>query len=121
LTNLEHVFNRSLARPDMPSSEINSLSSQIMTGYRSLVSCVKKIKLDPESRKPKTVGHVKLVDSRLKTLINRYQTLESKFRNQSQEAAKRQYRIVSPYAAEAELREAVSDPHAPIFQQAVSI
>jgi syntaxin 1B/2/3 len=121
LDQLDGVFKRSLARPDMPSGEINSLSSQIMTGYRGLVSRVKKIKSKPESGTPRNAPQVGMVDRRLKTLINRYQTLESEFRNQSQAAAERQYRIVRPDATDAEVREAVSDPDAPIFQQAVSI
>jgi syntaxin 1B/2/3 len=121
LVNLEGVFKRSLARPDMPSGEINSLSSQIMTGYRGLVSRVKKIKSKPESGSPRNAPQVGKVDRRLKATINRYQQLESDFRNQSQAAAERQYRIVRPDATEEEVREAVSNPDAPIFQQAVSI
>jgi syntaxin 1B/2/3 len=121
LIDLEGVFERSLARPDMPSGEINSLSSQIMTGYRGLVSRVKKIKSKPESGTPRNAPQVRMVDLRLKTLINRYQQLESAFRNQSQAAAERQYRIVRPDATEEEVRVAVSKPDAPIFQQAVSI
>lgn len=120
LNNLDGVFRRVLARPDMPSGEINSLSSQIMTGYRALVSRVKNIKSKPESGSPRNAPQVGKVDRRLKATINRYQQLESDFRNQSQAAAERQYRIVRPDATDAEVREAVSDPDAPIFQQAVS-
>jgi syntaxin 1B/2/3 len=121
LVNLEGVFKRSLARPDMPSGEINSLSSQIMTGYRDLLSRVKKIKLKPESGTPRNAPQVGTVETRLKATYKRYLTLESKFRNQSQVAAKRQYRIVSPDATDEEIRGAVSDTDTPIFQQAVSI
>jgi syntaxin 1B/2/3 len=119
LTNLDGVFRRSLARPDMPSGEINSLSAQIMTGYRGLVSRVKNIKSKPESGSPRNAPQVGKVDRRLKAIINKYQSLESDFRNQSQAAAERQYRIVRPDATDAEVREAVADPDAPIFQQAV--
>jgi syntaxin 1B/2/3 len=121
LVNLEAVFRQSLDRPDRPSDEFNRLSSQIMTGYRGLVSRVKKIKSTRESGDPRNAPQVGMSDRRLKTLINRYQTLESHFRNQSQAAAERQYRIVRPDATEEEVREAVSNPDAPIFQQAVSI
>jgi syntaxin 1B/2/3 len=121
LNNLERVFKQVLARPDMPSGEINSLSSQIMTGYRALVSRVKNIKSKPESGSPRNAPQVGKVDRRLKATIQRYQTLESEFRQQSQLAAERQYRIVRPDATDAEVREAVSDPDAPIFQQAVRI
>lgn len=120
LDNLERVFKQSLARPDMPSGEINSLSSQIMTGYRGLVTRVKNIKSKPESGNPRNAPQVGKVDRKLKQTINRYQTLEAEFRRDSQAAAERQYRIVRPDATDDEVRQAVEDPDAPIFQQAVS-
>lgn len=121
LNNLDRVFKQSLARPDMPSGEINNLSSQIMTGYRALVTRVKNIKSKPDSGHPRNAPQVGKVDRRLKATINRYQTLESDFRRESQAAAERQYRIVRPDATDEEVREAVADPDAPIFQQAVRI
>ncbi|KAF3004047.1 Plasma membrane t-SNARE, secretory vesicle fusion [Curvularia kusanoi] len=119
LTNLERTFKQVLARPDMPSGEINNLSTQIMTGYRGLVSRVKNIKSKPESGSPRNAPQVGKVDRRLKATINKYQNLEADFRRDSQAAAERQYRIVRPDATEEEVREAVSDPEAPIFQQAL--
>lgn len=120
LNHLERVFRQVLARPDMPSGEINSLSSEIMTEYRNLVHHVKRIKSKPESGNHRTAAQVGKVDRRLKATIQRYQTLEANFRRDSQQAAERQYRIVRPDATDAEVREAVADPDAPIFQQAVS-
>ncbi|KAH3982829.1 hypothetical protein HBI56_006140 [Parastagonospora nodorum] len=119
LNNLDGVFRRSLARPDMPSGEINRLSSDIMTSYRGLVSRVKHMKSKPASGESRNAPQVGKIDRRLKATIHRYQTLESDFRNQSQAAAERQYRIVRPDATDAEVREAVADPDAPIFQQAL--
>lgn len=119
LGQLERVFRQVLARPDMPSGEITALSSQIMTAYRGLVTRVKNIKSKHESGSPRNAPQVGKVDRRLKATINRYQTLEADFRRDSQAAAERQYRIVRPDATDAEVREAVSDPDAPIFQQAV--
>ncbi len=121
LANLERTFKQVLARPDMPSGEINQLSSQVMTSYRALVTRVKNIKSKPESGNPRNAPQVGKVDRRLKTTINRYQTLEAEFRRDSQAAAERQYRIVRPDATDEEVREAVADPEAPIFQQAVSL
>jgi syntaxin 1B/2/3 len=121
LNNLERVFRQVLARPDMPSGEINSLSSEIMTGYRGLVSRVKNIKSKRESGSSRNAPQVGKVDRRLKATIQRYQTLEADFRRDSQAAAERQYRIVRPDATEAEVREAVSDPDAQVFQQAVCL
>ena len=103
----------------MPSGEINNLSSQIMTGYRGLVTRVKAIKSKPDSGHPRNAPQVGKVDRRLKATINKYQSLESDFRRDSQAAAERQYRIVRPDATEQEVRDAVADPDAPIFQQAL--
>ena len=121
LNDLERVFRQSLARPDMPSGEIDTLSSRIMASYRLLVNRMKKIKQQPESGNPQVSAHVGKADRRLKTTIQKYQTLEASFRRDSQQAAERQYRIVRPDATDAEVREAVADPNAPIFQQAVRI
>lgn len=119
LANLERLFKQVLARPDMPSSEITSLSNQIMTGYRGLVSRVKNIKSKPESGNPRNSPQVGKVDRRLKATINKYQVLEAEFRKDSQAAAERQYRIVRPDATDDEVRQAVEDPDTPIFQQAL--
>lgn len=103
----------------MPSGEIDRLSADIMTVYRGLVERVKKIKSDPQSGNSMNASQVGRTDRRLKATIQKYQTLEASFRKESQAAAERQYRIVRPEATDAEVREAVSDPNAPIFQQAV--
>jgi syntaxin 1B/2/3 len=121
LSNLERVFRQVLARPDMPSDEINSTRSQVMTGYCALVNHVKNIKLKPESGSPKNAPQIGKEDRRLKAAIQRYQTLESEFRRDLQQAAERQYRIVRPKATDAEVREAVADTEAPIFKRAVCI
>lgn len=119
LANLERMFKQVLARPDMPSGEITNLSTQIMTGYRGLVSRVKNIKSKPESGNPRNAPQVGKIDRRLKATINKYQVLEADFRKDSQAAAERQYRIVRPDATDDEVRQAVEDPDAPIFQQAL--
>jgi syntaxin 1B/2/3 len=119
LKQLQNVFGQVLARPDMPSGEINNLSSQIMTSYRGLVGRVKNIKSKPESGSPRNAPQVGRVDRRLKETIKDYQVLEAEFRRDSKAAAERQYRIVRPDATEKEVEEAVADPEAPIFQQAV--
>jgi syntaxin 1B/2/3 len=120
LSNLDRVFKQSLSRPDMPSGEIDSLSTQIMAEYRGLVGRMKLIKSKRESKNPTAANHVAKADRRLKATIHKYQQLENSFRKDSQQAAERQYRIVRPDATDAEVREAVADPSAPIFQQAVS-
>lgn len=119
LDNLERSFKQVISRPDMPTGEITAQSTQIMTGYRALVSRVKAIKSKPESGSPRNAPQVGRVDRRLKQTINRYQNLEAEFRRDSQAAAERQYRIVKPDATDAEVREACADPDTPIFQQAL--
>jgi syntaxin 1B/2/3 len=119
LERLKGVFGQVLARPDMPSGEINDLSSQIMTSYRNLVNRVKNIKSKPESGSPRNAPQVGKVDRRLKGTLETYQTIEADFRKNSRAAAERQYRIVAPNATEKEVADAVADPEAPIFQQAV--
>ena len=119
LKQLQNVFGQVLARPDMPSGEINNISSQIMTSYRGLVGRVKNIKSKPESGSPRNAPQVGRVDRRLRDTLGEYQTIEAKFRADSKAAAARQYRIVAPNATDQEVEEAVQDPEAPIFQQAV--
>ncbi|KAF2192276.1 t-SNARE [Zopfia rhizophila CBS 207.26] len=119
LDNLGRVFKAALAQPDKPSGEISSLSSQIMTGYRALVTRVKNIKSKPESGSPRNAPQVGKVDRRLKQTINRYQTLEAEFRRESQAATARQYLIVNPNATDEEVQQAVENPTAQVFQDAL--
>lgn len=119
LKQLQNVFGQVLARPDMPSGEINDLSSQIMTSYRNLVNRVKNIKSKPESGSPRNAPQVGRVDRRLRDTLGEYQTIEAKFRADSKAAAARQYRIVAPNATDPEVEAAIENPEAPIFQQAV--
>lgn len=119
LKQLQNVFGQVLARPDMPSGEINNISSQIMTSYRGLVGRVKNIKSKPESGSPRNAPQVGRVDRRLRDTLGEYQTIEAKFRADSKAAAARQYRIVAPNATDPEVEAAIENPEAPIFQQAV--
>jgi syntaxin 1B/2/3 len=120
LDNIDRTFKQSLARPDAPSAEISHLSSQIMTGYRALVTRVKNIKSKPESGNPRNAPQVGKVDRRLKATINRYQNLDTEFRREEKAAAARQYRIVNPDASEDEVAKATENT-TKIFQDAVSL
>ena len=66
LKQLQNVFGQVLARPDMPSGEINNISSQIMTSYRGLVGRVKNIK----SKHRYTVLKIKEVRLRTEDELN---------------------------------------------------
>lgn len=121
LDDLERAFRQSLARPDMPAGQIDSKSANIMASYKGLINELTKLKKQPQSVHAKCKANLGMTDRRLKATLQKYQTLEASFRRESQQAAERQYRIVRPDATDAEVREAVADPGAPIFQQAVCI
>jgi syntaxin 1B/2/3 len=121
LNELNSVFGQTLARPDMPSGEINNLSSQIITRYITLVSGVKNIKLQPESGNERNASQVGNVDRRLRRTYHRYQVLEADFRRESKEASKHQFRITHPDATDAEVEDAVADTDTPVFQQVVRL
>ena len=120
LRDLDVEFNKVLSRPDAPAGGIDALAAEIMTIYRNLFDRVKKIKTKPQSGDPRVAPQVRRVENKLKDTVNRYQAMEASFRKRQQEAAKRQFLIVNPEATEAEVQEAVADPSAPVFQQAVS-
>ncbi|KAF2103026.1 t-SNARE [Rhizodiscina lignyota] len=99
--------------------QIDRLSTDIMTSYRGLVERMRRLKGLPESDNPRNSPQVGRVDRRLKATINNYQTLERDFRHGLQDQQSRQYRIVRPEATEEEIQEAIDDPNAQIFQQAL--
>lgn len=101
--------------------EIDSLSSDTMTMYRSFAARIKTIKSQKESGDPKNKAQVGLVDRKLKSAINDYQNVEREYRQKASEAMARHYRIVRPDASDQEVREAVQDTsNNQVFSQAVS-
>ncbi|WYZ44030.1 hypothetical protein EsH8_VII_000466 [Colletotrichum jinshuiense] len=103
------------------SRQLDALSSETMTQYRSLTDRVRQVKSSPDGQSPRNSPQVGRVDRRLKGAIQQYQQVESAFRKRTQDQMARQYRIVRPDADEREVREAVEDAGAgaQIFQQAV--
>lgn len=87
--------------------ELDSLSSDTMTLYRSLVERVRKIKSNPASRQGVNSRQVDRIDSRLKNAIRQYQEIDADFRRETQGQIARQYRIVKPNATEDEIAAAV--------------
>jgi syntaxin 1B/2/3 len=102
-------------------TDVDRRNAEIMAAYRNLGDKLKKVKGNRESGSPRNAPQVGRVDRKLKKAINDYQRVESEFRKQMQEQQARQYRIVRPEATEAEVQEAIEEPNAQIFQQAVSI
>jgi len=100
--------------------EVDSLSADIMSGYRGLADRVKRIKSQREAQEPRNKAQVDALDRRIRKAINAYQQVESGFRREVQEQQKRQYLIVNPNATEAEIREVTeSSGDVQIFQQAL--
>lgn len=128
--NLKHLRllqQRSLDDSDASQSsvtnrELDAFSTETMTMYRNFAARIKSIKQQRESGAPRNAPQVGKVDRKLKAAINQYQQLDSEFRRKLQEQLERQYRIVSPNASDAEVREACENPaNQQIFSQAVSI
>ncbi|KAK4547096.1 hypothetical protein LTR36_001317 [Oleoguttula mirabilis] len=101
--------------------DIDSLSADIMTGYRGLADRVKRIKSQPDAGAARNKPQVDALDRRIRKAINTYQQTESQFRKEVQEQQRRQYLIVRPEATEAEIREATDNngDEVQIFQQAL--
>lgn len=100
--------------------EIDSMSADIMTGYRGLADRVKRIKSQHDAQNQRNKPQVDALDRRIRKAINSYQNVESQFRKDVQEQQRRQYLIVNPEASESEIREATMDGgDTQIFQQAL--
>ncbi|GJD02610.1 SNARE domain-containing protein [Colletotrichum higginsianum] len=126
LNQLRMLQERTLTDADTSASsstarQLDALSSETMTMYRSLTDRVRTVKSSPDGQTPRNSPQVGRVDRRLKGAIQQYQQVESAFRKRTQDQMARQYRIVRPDADEREVREAVEDAGAgaQIFQQAV--
>ncbi|KAL9068764.1 MAG: hypothetical protein Q9161_005967 [Pseudevernia consocians] len=107
-----------------PNSQINreldSLSSETMTLYRSFAARIKTIKSQKESGDPRNKPQVGLVDRKLKSAINDYQQLERDFRHKQSDQMARHYRIVRPDASDQEVQEAIQDTsNNQVFSQAL--
>lgn len=101
--------------------ELDSMSAETMTLYRSFVGRIRTIKSNPESGNPRNAPQVGKVDRRLKKAIEQYQQVDREFRRNLTSQMERQYRIVRPDATDAEVREAVEDTdNQQVFSQAVS-
>lgn len=124
LEQLSMLQQRSLDDADSSASsatnrQLDRLSSETMSQYRSLTERVRQLKSKPENQQ-RFGQQVRRVDSRLKDAIRAYQQVESSFRKKTEEQMARQYRIVRPDASEDEVRAAVEDETGgQVFQQAL--
>ncbi|SMQ50536.1 unnamed protein product [Zymoseptoria tritici ST99CH_1A5] len=120
LTDLQRVQRNFVSGTGGSNKEVDSLSADIMSGYRGLADRVKRIKSQPDARSPRNNAQVEALDRRIRKAINHYQTVESSFRKDVQEQQRRQYLIVRPDATESEIREATeAGGDTQIFQQAL--
>src|SRR5690242_13303326 len=82
LNQLRMLQDRSLNDADTStgsstSRQLDSLSSETMSMYRSLTDRVRAVKSNRESQQPKNAAQVGRVDRRLKQAIQNYQQVES--------------------------------------------
>ena len=125
LERLRFLQQRAIDDPDasqgtQTNRELDSLSSDTMTLYRSFAARIKTIKSQKESGDPRNKPQVGLVDRKLKNAINEYQNVEKDFRHKLSAQMERQYRIVRPDASEQEVQEAIQDTsNNQVFSQAV--
>lgn len=125
LERLRFLQQRAIDDPDASQGtetnrELDSLSSDTMTLYRSFAARIKSIKQKKESQEPRNGPQVRMVDKKLKTAINEYQQVDRDFRHKLSAQMERQYRIVRPDASEQEVQEAIADTsNNQVFSQAV--
>ena len=125
LERLRFLQQRAIDDPDASQGtatnrELDSLSSDTMTLYRSFAARIKNIKQQKESGDPRNKPQVGLVDRKLKTAINEYQQVDRDFRHKLSAQMERQYRIVRPDASDQEVQEAIQDTsNNQVFSQAV--
>ena len=127
LERLRFLQQRAIDDPDASQGtatnrELDALSSDTMTLYRSFAARIKSIKSQPASGEPRNKPQVGLVDRKLKTAINEYQQVDRDFRHKLSAQMERQYRIVRPDASDQEVQEAIQDTsNQQVFSQAVRI
>ena len=125
LERLRFLQERAINDPDASQAtatnrELDSLSSDTMTLYRSFAARIKSMKQQKESGDPRNSPQVGLVDRKLKAAIHEYQQVDRDFRHKLSAQMERQYRIVRPDASDQEVREAVEDTsNNQVFSQAV--
>lgn len=125
LSQLRNLHRAALGDTDTSSNsrvnrELDGLSSDTMTLYRSLVDRVRQLKSKPESRQPMNLRQVERIDKRLKDAIRQYQEVESEFRRETQGQIARQYKIVKPNASDDEVSRAVDGAEGgQVFTQAL--
>lgn len=125
LERLRFLQQRAIDDPDasqgtQTNRELDSLSSDTMTLYRSFAARIKTIKSQKESGEPRNAPQVGLVHRKLQSAINEYQNVEKDFRHKLSAQMERQYRIVRPDASDQEVQEAIQDTsNNQVFSQAV--
>lgn len=125
LAQLRNLHRAALGDTDTTSGsrvnrEVDALSAETMSLYRSLVDRVRTVKSSPDARQPMNARQVERVDRRLKTAITQYQSVEADFQREMQGQIARQFRIVRPNATEEEVSRAVDGAQGgQVFTQAL--
>ena len=119
------VQSRSLSETDTSNDsptnrELRSLSEAAVLKFASLKERVQTLRQNPESGNPRNAPQVGKVNRRLLATLNQYQRMESDHSKRMKDQSRRQIRIVSPDASDAEIEEAVNDTsNMQIFSQTV--
>lgn len=125
IDSLDKVLKRSLndvesSMQSVTNTQIDDMSSAIMSMYREYAGRIKAIKQLPESANSRNAPQVGKVQRRLKATLNKYQDVERQSRRKLQDQMKRQYRIANPEASEAEVEAAAEDTsNQQVFSQAL--
>jgi syntaxin 1B/2/3 len=115
LDHLKLDFKKSTAQ-----SDIDKFKSKIQDSYCAIMNNIDRLRSRPEAVSERNVAHVRKVVLRLTATIQRYELLLAEFRRDSEQIARRHFRIVHTNATDSEVDEAVNNPDMPIFRQAVS-
>lgn len=119
LHQLKLLLNKVPAQSEC-TSELSQLKSNIQRSYCAIVEHIDGLRSRPDADGVRDAAHLRQVIVRLKATVQHHERLQAEFRRDSEQTAKRHFRIVHPHATEAEVEEAVSAHNMPIFQQAVS-
>jgi hypothetical protein len=93
--------------------------SQILIGASALRTRIANLQSTSNSNEHVNQIHIIRVLIDLQKTVEQSRSLEASFRRDSQAAAERQYRMRRPDATFEEVKNAIADPDAPIFQNAV--
>ncbi|KAK3187570.1 hypothetical protein K4F52_003628 [Lecanicillium sp. MT-2017a] len=125
LQQLQAQQQRTLSDADSSSNsdanrKLDALSSATMAKCRAVTERMRVVKSRPDANQKVNVRHVQNADKQVKSVMGRYNSLESEFAKANKQQIMRQYRIVRPDASDAELQAVAEDTNnGQVFSQAL--